>query len=147
MVAAASGPTLRLMVEQFVAASDLYAMLVGSTFTFDADLHQWRSSIAGEVVGDGYTQGGVPLTGVDTFLDTDTNSVLLVADDVEFGNLTVSDVGWLVVYQRSGAATSNSIIAAFSFAPVTLTGSQFIFEWSVRFTPNPLRGIIGEYNY
>lgn len=142
-----SAPTYFDMVRSYMLSSPLKAMLVTTDFTFDYNLHEFRSSVFNEAVGAGYAAGGVGLESVDVLLHTDSEAVELVADDVEFGVMTASDVSLLIVYLSTGAATTDRIVAAYSFTPVTRTTETFTFLWSTRSAADPSRGLIARFNY
>lgn len=64
-------------------------MLTTGDYIPDQDTHQFKSSVTNEVVGDGYTAGGVTLANKTISYTASTNTVMLDADDAEWTNATM----------------------------------------------------------
>jgi hypothetical protein len=130
MAANAAGLTVFNMVQNYYMAADWKAMLVGSTYTFDPDTHQFRANVTGEVSGDGYTAGGTTLTGTAVTHDPATNRVYLKADSADFGVVTLAGVTQVVVYMNTGSAATDRVISVHTFAAQSPTGVNFAYAWN-----------------
>lgn len=105
------------------------ALLVGSGYVFDADTHDYRDDVTGELTGTGYTAGGVTLTGVSTVYDAATNKVKVDAADAAFGTVTLTGVTGLVTYLDTGTAGTSPLMSYHSFASQSPNGVPFTYAW------------------
>lgn len=100
-------------------------MLADAAYTPDQDAHDYANDVTNEAAGTGYTAGGITLTGVAVTLDTATNTILIVAD-----NLTGISVPcrWGVLVVDTGVASTSPVLGYTDFSEglggnVTLTGT------------------------
>jgi hypothetical protein len=109
---------------------DLKVMLVSSSYSPNRDSHVFRSSVTNEVTGTNWPSGGVALTGVDVTQDNTNDRAVLTADNVEEANVTVSGVRAAVLYQDTGNAATDRLIAYFDFvSDKAAAASPFIIQW------------------
>lgn len=147
MAATAAGLTVRDMVFNYFTGKTLKAMLVGSGWTFNKQTHEFRSAVTGEVSGQGYTAGGIPITGVAVQLDTTNSRVEIVGDDVNFGTLTVNGIAQLVVYTDTGNAATDRIVGVHTFASESPAGENFTYAWFDDDNVAGTKGVIGHFTY
>lgn len=114
------GPWLRDVFTAYFTGKTVKALLVTSAFVADPD-HEFRSSITNEVAGTGYVSGGVAVTGVVASYDAATNRVKVMCDDVNFGDVDLTNVGGIVFYVSNGSAATDVVIAADTFAMVEVS--------------------------
>jgi hypothetical protein len=86
-----------------------YRMMLVDGYEPDATGHTRRSDITGEVSGDGYTAGGLPveLAVVD---DVGGERVLIRIPQVDFAGVTLGASGCVVYRDRGGAATEDELV-------------------------------------
>jgi hypothetical protein len=100
-------------------------LLVTSAYVPDKDAHTKRSNITAEVVGTGYTAGGVaaPVT-VTKDLVNDRIDISLGA--ISIPNATITARGTVYYKSRGGAATLDELVAYIDFVTdVTSTNGTF----------------------
>lgn len=129
MAATIAGPTVHDMVSDYFSGVTLKAMLAGSGFTFDKDVHNFRDDVTSEVTGTGYTAGGITLSGVTITQDTASDRVKLDANDADFGTLTVSGITQIVVYISTGSAATDRIVSVHTFTASSPSGVNFTYQW------------------
>lgn len=127
MAANAHGPTITDMVGDYLAGQTVKAMLVAG-YTPDPD-HDFRDDVTGEVVGTGYTAGGITLANVTVTYDATNNRVKIDADDAAFGTVTLSGVTGIVVYLSTGSAATDRILSTHTFAAQSPAGVPFTYAW------------------
>lgn len=136
------------MVTSFYSLYDLKAMLTTSGFTFDKHVHQYRSQVTNEVTGTGYTPGGTLVLGFQVLLNAASSRVDVIADEANFGPLTVSGIANIVVYQYTGNPATERILACHSLSPtVSVDNRQFSYYFAGDTTGTTAKGIITSYNY
>ena len=79
---------------------DIKVMLCTSSYVPDQDTHIYKSSITNEVVGTGYTAGGVSLTSKTIGYTAATNVIKMDAADVTWGSSTIT-ARYAVIYDNS----------------------------------------------
>lgn len=65
-------------------------MIVGSGYTFDQDAHQFKSDVAGEVSGTGYTAAGATIGSVTVSYTGGTNVFMFDGNDISWANSTLN---------------------------------------------------------
>ena len=120
-------------------ATDTYKLLLTtSSYTPDRDHHQYLSDITDEVVGAGYTAGGVTLTGLNETYDETTHAAIVVADAAMWAAATVS-FRYGVVYKSTGVAGTSLLMGYLDFGSTqTVTNTDFGFTFPnglLRVTP------------
>ncbi len=105
------------------------ALLVTSAYTPDLDLHDYASSVTGEVSGTGYTTGGVVLSGVTLVYDATTNTTRIDAADANFGILTATDIAGIVVYVSTGTMTTSPLVAYHGIGSESPDNQSFVYVW------------------
>ena len=131
MAASTFGPTEENIVSTWVSGKTFKAMLVGSGYTPDYDLHDFRDDVVGEVTGTGYTAGGITLANVAVTRDAATNRVKITASNADFGTLTVTGITGLVVYVSAGSAATDRLFSYHSFASQSPNAVNFTYQWAV----------------
>jgi hypothetical protein len=129
-MSSAYGPFWTTVVTSYLSGKTLKAMLVTPDYAFDKD-HEFRSEVTDEVTGFGYTAGGITLTGVTAVWSSGLGRVVIDANDADFGTITITSIGGIVVYVALGSAATDRIISYHSFAPQNPSLAPFAYAWSV----------------
>lgn len=112
-------------------ASELKVMLTTSAYIPDQNAHEFKSSVTNEVVGTGYTAGGIVLTTV--VQNVGTNLLWFAdADDVIWAASTIT-ARFAVVYDNlsGGVDTARRLIMYVDFGvDVSSTGGNFTITWA-----------------
>ena len=107
------------------------AMLVTSTYTPNKDTDLKRSAITNEVVGTGYTAGGVASVCTVT-KDTANDKVTLSFAAVSWASSTITARGLVYYKSRGGASSADELVAYNDFGSnVSSTGGTFSVAASV----------------
>ena len=105
-------------------------MLVTSAYVPNQDTQTKRSDITNEVVGAGYTAGGVILANKTVTVNNTTNMAVFDADDVTIPNATITARGAVLYKSRGGVATSDELIAYLDFnSDITATAGNFVITF------------------
>ena len=147
MAADAAGPTVFDMVSTYLSGKTVKAMLAGSGFVFEKHVHNFRDDVTGEVTGTGYTAGGITLTGVQAQLDAANSRVEIVADNADFGVLTVTGITQVITYISTGVAANDRIIGVHTFAAQSPNGANFTYQWNDDDANATTDGVIGHFSY
>jgi len=94
---------------------DIKVMLVTSTYTPNIDTHTKASDITNEVVGTGYTAGGVSLTTKAVTADNTNDLGKFDADDVTWATSTITARGAVIYKSRGGASSADELVAYLDF--------------------------------
>jgi hypothetical protein len=101
-------------------------MLVTSVYVPNIDTHTKRSDITNEVVGVGYTAGGVTLANKTVTVNNTTDKAVFDADDITIPNATITARGGVLYKSRGGLATADELIGYLDFVTdVVSTGGNF----------------------
>lgn len=95
-------------------ADTIKALLTTSTYAPNQDTDEFRSAVTNEVVGTGYTAGGVTLTAKSVTYDAATNQVRFIAADVSWAAATFT-ARRLVFYKSVGTAATDPLIGWVDF--------------------------------
>ncbi len=105
-------------------------MLVNDTYSFDAETHQTKSDITGEITGGGYTAGGKEITNRSVILKPEEYASIYEGDDVRWPNSTITTAG-AVIYRDTGDASTSELILFIDFEGNKSTdNSEFAIVWS-----------------
>jgi len=105
-------------------------MLVTSAYVADEDLHTVVSDVTNEVVGTGYTAGGLALTTKAINIDNSLNQAKYDADDAQWLNSTITARG-AVVYKDTGVAGTSPLICYIDFGGDKVSSSgTFSIIWN-----------------
>lgn len=123
------GFTLAAVKGEFDLDTDtVKALLVDATYVFNPDTHDYLDDITGEIVGTGYTAGGVPLTNFTFTKDTANNKITFDADDVSFGTVTITGAAGIVLYVSKGTAAASPLMCYEALSPaVDVSGAAFTY--------------------
>lgn len=106
-----------------------YVMLTTSTYVPDQDVHDFRDDVTNEVVGAGYTAGGVALTGVSVSYDAGTNEARLTWTDPSWASATITARTAVIYKSRGGAASADELVAyCTESADVSSTNATFTVD-------------------
>jgi len=106
-------------------------MLVTSTYTPNQDTHTKRSDVTNEVVGTGYTAGGVALANKTVVVDNTGNTGVFDADDITIATATITARGAVLYKSRGGASTADELIAYLDFgSDISSTAGNFVITFS-----------------
>lgn len=106
-------------------------LLVTSTYVADKDVHDKRDDITNEVVGTGYTAGGVTSACTVT-KDTANDKVTLSFAAVSWPTSTITARGAVYYKSRGGASSADELVAYVDFGGnVSSTAATFSLGSSV----------------
>ena len=94
---------------------DIKVMLVTSAYVPDIDAHTKASDITNEVVGTGYTAGGVSLATKAVTADNTNDLGKFDADDVTWATSTITARGAVIYKSRGGASSADELVAYLDF--------------------------------
>lgn len=101
-------------------------MLVTSSYTPNIDTHSKRSDITNEVVGVGYTSGGVTLANKVVSVNNTTDRGIFTCDPISILATTITARGCVIYKSRGGLSSADEIIAYGDFGEdITSTGGTF----------------------
>lgn len=114
--------------------SDTWKMLLTTSgYTPDIDAHEFRSSVTNEVVGTGYTAGGMALGSLAVSYDAANDRTIVTANDLIWTGATFTARRG-IVYKVVGSAATDILICHIDFGadkspsaedfPVRLAGSS-----------------------
>lgn len=113
-----------------LATDVLKVLLTTSTYTPDVDAHEFLTSVTGEVVGTGYTAGGVTLSNVTWTSDATNHWAVLGADPVVWTGASFT-AHRAVVYKSTGSAATSRLIGYIDFGvDKTYTSEDFELSFS-----------------
>jgi hypothetical protein len=90
----------------------LKVMLCTSAYTPDQDTHQYKSAVADEVTGTGYTAGGATLGSVTVTYDATSNALVLDAADTEWADSTIT-ARYAVIYDDTPSTDATKPLIAY----------------------------------
>jgi hypothetical protein len=103
--------------------------LVSSSYTPDADQHDFFNDVTNEVSGTGYSAGGEALVNPSLTIDTDNDRVKFDADDVAWESSTITARG-AVVYKSTGDASTSPLMLYLDFGTNRVSSnSTFTLQW------------------
>jgi flagellar basal body rod protein FlgG len=110
-------------------STDSFKTMLVSVAPTESELDTWvnRSSVANEVVGTGYTSGGVALTLTVGAVDTTNNRTAITATNLSPGwtVATITAVGE-IIYKSTGSAATDKLVCYKDFGgTVTSTAGNF----------------------
>lgn len=108
----------------------LKVMLCTSAYVPDQDAHVFKSDVTGEVVGTGYTAGGVALSSVAITYTASTNVIKLDAADVTWSTSTIS-AQYAVIYDSTPSTDATRPLIAYwdAGAMQSSSGADFKITW------------------
>jgi hypothetical protein len=110
---------------------DIRVMLCTSTFTPNQDTMQYKSSVANEVTGTGYTAGGAALATKTVAYDGATNTFKFDADDTVWSTSTIT-ARYAVIYDATpGTDATRPLIMLIDFGQdMVSTAGPFTLTWN-----------------
>ena len=113
-----------------LANNTIKVMLVTSSYTPDADAHEFKDDVTNEVSGTGYTAGGATLANGAVTQDNTDDEGVFDADDVVWSNSTITARG-AVIYKDTGTASTSPLICYIDFgADKSSESADFTLEWN-----------------
>lgn len=113
-----------------LSADTLKVMLVTSSYTFDQDNHQYKSSITNEVTGTGYTATGATLSSPVVAYTGGTNTLALSGGNVSWTTATLTARGAVVYDSTPGTDATRPLIVFVNFgADVPVTAGTLSLTW------------------
>jgi hypothetical protein len=107
------------------------AMLVTSSYTPNKDADDKRDDVTNEVVGTGYTAGGVACV-CSVAKDTANDKVTLSFAAVSWASSTITARGLVIYKSRGGASSADELVAYNDFGSnVSSTGGTFSVAASI----------------
>lgn len=106
-------------------------MLLTNAFTPNIDTMAFRSDLTNEVVGTGYTAGGVTLASPTVTQDNTDDEGVFDAADISWTTATIT-ARYLALYKsRGGAASADELLGWIDFAAdKTSTGGTFLITFN-----------------
>ena len=105
-------------------------MLVTSSYTPDRDAHEFKDDVTNEVVGSGYTVGGMTLANATVTQDNTNDKGVFDADDVLWSTSTITARG-AVVYKDTGTPATSPLIHYLDFTEDKVSSSgDFTISWN-----------------
>lgn len=106
-------------------------MLCTSTYVPDQDAHIYKSSVTNEVVGTGYTAGGIALSSKTSVYNSGTNTLTLDAADSTWSGATTITARYAVVYDSAtGVDSTSPLIGYVDFGvDFSSSGVPFVITW------------------
>ncbi len=105
-------------------------MLVTSSYTPDKDLHDFRDDVTNEVVGTGYTAGGMALVNKAHTQDDSNDRAVFNANDLVWSTATITARAAVLYKSRGGASSADELIAYVDFlADKSSTAADFTIQW------------------
>lgn len=109
-------------------------MLVTSAYVPDKDLHTKRSDVTSEVVGTGYSSGGLA-SSVTVSNVTSVDQVTVAFSSVAWASSTITARGAVIYKSRGGAASADELVAYVDFGSnVSSTAASFTVTFSTPLT-------------
>lgn len=110
-----------------LTSGNIHCSLHTDTYAPNQDTHEFQSDLTNEVVGTGYTAGGVVVSGVTLTYDAGTNTLMVDCTDPLWTTATLTAVQYAVFYDAtSGVAATNPLICYMDFVtPQSATASNF----------------------
>lgn len=113
-----------------LSADTIKAALVTSAYTPNIDTHANFSDITNEVVGTGYTAGGMSLANKSLTIDTVNDKAVFDADDTSWPTSTITARG-VILYKSTGVASTSPLIAYIDLVTdKSTTGDTFYLTWA-----------------
>lgn len=113
-----------------LSADTLKIMLVTSSYTFDQDTHQFKSSITNEVSGTGYTATGATLGSPTLTYTGATNTLAFDAADVSWTSATFTARGAVVYDSTPGTDATRPVLLYIDFgADVPVLAGTLSLTW------------------
>lgn len=107
-------------------------MLVTSSYTPDKDLHDFRDDVTNEVVGTGYSAGGMALANKAHTQDDSNDRAVFDADNLVWSTATITARAAVLYKSRGGASSADELIAYVDFlADKSSTAADFTIQWNV----------------
>jgi hypothetical protein len=101
-------------------------MLVTSAYTPNIDTHTKRSDVTNEVVGVGYTAGGVTLAGKTVTQNNTDNTGVFDADNITIPTSTITARAGVLYKSRGGLASADELIGYIDFgSDIVSTAGDF----------------------
>lgn len=98
--------------------------LTSNTYVPNQDTHQFFSSITNQVVGAGYTAGGVTLTSKTAVYTAGTNTLALDSADPTWATVSITEIRYAIFYIDTGTAATSSLISYMDFEANYAPSSQ-----------------------
>lgn len=103
--------------------------LTTASYTPNQDTHDYFDDVTNEVSGGGYTAGGISLANKACTYDTSTNTVILDADDITWGGVTLT-ARYGIVYRSTGTASTSLLLGYIDFgADQSVSAADFKITW------------------
>jgi hypothetical protein len=114
-----------------VLTDTIKLMLVTSAYVPNQDTHTKRSDITNEVVGAGYTAGGVTLTGKTVTQNNTNNTGVFSASNITISDATLTARGGVLYHSRGGLASADELLGYLDFgANISSTAADFLITFN-----------------
>lgn len=110
---------------------DISLTLHTATYTPNRSTHRWASDLTNELAnGDGYTTGGVDLTGKTVSAPDGSGDVFFNADDVTFNFTASKTFRYAVIKKDSGVAGTSPLLWLIDFESDQTLAVTFQIVWN-----------------
>lgn len=104
--------------------------LTTNTFTPNQDTHDFFNDVTNEVVGTGYTAGGITLTGKSVSYDTASNETRLISSLNPSWTASSFTARWAIIYKDTGTASTSPLLGYVDFGgDETVSSGTFTITW------------------
>jgi hypothetical protein len=115
-----------------LSADIIKVMLVTSTYVPAIKTHTKISDVTNEVVGTGYTAGGITLAGKTVVANNTTDKGVFAASNITLSSATITARGAVLYKSRGGVATLDELVCYVDFnADITSTNGNFAITFDV----------------
>lgn len=105
--------------------------LHSNLYTPDIDTHITMDDVTNEISGTGYVQGGKTITNLTTLVDTITDKVIIMGDDVEWTGSTLTARSAIIYKYVDPTPSNNLLIACIYFdSDKSTTSDSFLIQWT-----------------
>ncbi len=99
-----------------------------ATYAPNQDTHQFFSDLTNEVIGTGYTAGGVALAAKTLTYDATTDEIRLDANDPTWTTATISGIRYAVFYKDTAVATTSPLMGYVDLGAQSVTAGTFTIQ-------------------
>lgn len=105
-------------------------MLATSSYTPNQDTDVFKSAVTNEIVGTGYTAGGLTLGSKTLTYTGATNVIMLDAADVQWTTATITNARYAIIYDSTGTDSTSVLIGLVDFGGnVSSNAGNFTIAW------------------
>ena len=116
------------LVQNSLANKSWKAALVVANYAQSIDTEsKWSAVQPYEVTGAGYVAGGQSVSLSAQYFSSINTVAITVGSTIDFGVVTIADIGGVVIYDWTGTASTSSVLLVDPIGPVAVDGAQFTY--------------------